>query len=92
MVLRYGLFYGPTTWYASDGLMAEQARANALVASRDVSSFVHVDDAADAAVHALTWPSGIVNVCDDEPAAGVDWIPAFCAAVGAPRRRPARTG
>lgn len=84
VVLRYGLFYGPTTWYTHDGLMAQQARANALVASRDVSSFVHVDDAADAAVQALTWPSGIVNVCDDEPAAGVDWLPAFCAAVHAP--------
>jgi nucleoside-diphosphate-sugar epimerase len=84
VVLRYGLFYGPTTWYAQDGLVAEQARAKALVASRDVNSFVHIDDAADAAVQALDWPSGIVNVCDDEPAAGVAWLPAFCDAVGAP--------
>jgi nucleoside-diphosphate-sugar epimerase len=42
------------------------------------------DDAARAAAAALSWPSGAVNVCDDEPAAGSNWLPAFCAAVGAP--------
>jgi len=84
VVLRYGLFYGPGTWYAPDGMMAERARAGELVADDSVTSFVHIDDAAIAAVDALTWPSGPVNVCDDEPAAGRDWVPAFCAAVGAP--------
>jgi len=84
VVLRYGLFYGPDTWYAPDGMMAERARAGALVADDSVTSFVHIDDAAIAAVAALSWPSGPVNVCDDEPAAGRDWVPAFCAAVGAP--------
>lgn len=49
-----------------------------------MTSFVHVDDAAAAAVAALAWPNGAVNVCDDEPAAGHDWVPAFCRAVGAP--------
>ncbi len=33
---------------------------------------------------ALCWPTGAVNVCDDEPAAGSIWVPAFCRAVGAP--------
>jgi nucleoside-diphosphate-sugar epimerase len=51
---------------------------------RDVSSFVHVDDATGAAVEALEWPTGAVNVCDDVPAAGREWVPAFCRAVGAP--------
>ena len=54
------------------------------MAADDVSSFVHVDDAAAAAVAALHWPSGAVNVCDDEPAASRDWVPAYCAAVGGP--------
>jgi nucleoside-diphosphate-sugar epimerase len=49
-----------------------------------VSSFVHVDDAAQAAAAALDWPPGAVNVCDDRPAAGREWVPAFCRAVGAP--------
>jgi nucleoside-diphosphate-sugar epimerase len=84
VVLRYGLFYGPTTWYAPDGLMA---RAK-LVADDDVTSFVHIDDAASAAVAALRWPSGAVNVCDDEPAAAREWVPVFCASVGAPAPEP----
>lgn len=85
VVLRYGLLYGPSTWYAPDGVMAEQARAGTLFADADVSSFVHVDDAASAAVASLDWPSGIVNVTDDEPAAGYEWLPKFCTAVGAPQ-------
>ena len=89
VVLRYGLFYGPGTWYAPDGTMADRARAGELVADESIASFVHVDDAATAAVDALAWPSGPVNVCDDEPAAGRDWVPAFCAAVGAPSPRHA---
>jgi nucleoside-diphosphate-sugar epimerase len=84
VVLRYGLFYGPTTWYAPDGLMAGQARAGKLTANGDITSFLHIDDAAAAAVAALDWPSGPVNVCDDDPAPGTDWLPAFCASVGAP--------
>lgn len=84
VVLRYGLLYGPGTWYAADGMVADRARAGELTADADVSSFVHVDDAAAAAVAALGWPSGAVNVCDDEPAAGLAWLPVYCAAVGAP--------
>lgn len=90
VVLRYGLLYGRGTWYAPGALMAADAHEGLLVAAPDVSSFVHVDDAADAAVQALAWPSGAVNICDDEPAAGTEWVPAFCRAVGAPppRRMP----
>jgi nucleoside-diphosphate-sugar epimerase len=84
VVLRYGLLYGPGTWYARDGLMAERAARGELTADGDVSSFVHVDDAAGAAIDALEWPTGAVNVCDDVPAAGREWVPVFCRAVGAP--------
>ncbi|MEW9547015.1 NAD-dependent epimerase/dehydratase family protein [Nonomuraea sp. NPDC050783] len=84
VVLRYGMLYGPGTWFEPRGLRARQAREGALVANADVTSFVHVDDAAAAAVEALRWPSGPVNVCDDEPAPARDWLPAFCRAVGAP--------
>lgn len=84
VVLRYGLLYGRGTWYAPDALMAAEAHAGKLVADHDISSFVHVDDAAEAAVRALDWPSGTVNICDDEPAPGTEWLPAFCHAVGAP--------
>jgi len=83
VVLRYGIVYGPGTWYSRGGLMAERAARGELAADGDVSSFVHVDDAAGAAAEALAWPCGFVNVCDDEPAAGRDWVPAFRRAVGA---------
>ncbi|MGI5499678.1 NAD-dependent epimerase/dehydratase family protein [Lentzea sp. CA-135723] len=84
VVLRYGLLYGPDTWYAPGGPMVAAALGGRLPATADVTSFVHVDDAANAAVAALAWPSGPVNVCDDEPAAGRDWLPVFCARAGAP--------
>ena len=90
VVLRYGLFYGPGTWYAHNGLHGQSARDGKLIADADVSSFVHLDDAASAAIAALTWPSGAVNVCDDEPATGFTWLPEFCRAVGAPE--PQRGG
>jgi nucleoside-diphosphate-sugar epimerase len=79
VVLRYGTLYGPDTWYARGG-----ARAGNVAADADVSSFLHVDDAAAAALAALHWPTGAVNVVDDEPAAGVDWVPVFSRAVGVP--------
>ncbi|WP_331770295.1 NAD-dependent epimerase/dehydratase family protein (plasmid) [Embleya sp. NBC_00888] len=83
VVLRYGLLYGPGTWFAADGSRAADARAGRLARGADVSSFVHVDDAAAAAVAALGWPNGAVNVVDDEPAAADAWVPVFAAAVGA---------
>ncbi|WP_394622004.1 NAD-dependent epimerase/dehydratase family protein [Lentzea sp. JNUCC 0626] len=84
VVLRYGLLYGPDTWYAPGGMMVAAALGGHLPATADVTSFVHVDDAASAGVAALDWPSGVVNVCDDEPASGHDWLPVFCARAGAP--------
>lgn len=82
VLVRYGRLYGPGTWYARGARMARQAQAGELPATGDIDSFVHVDDAARAAVEALAWPTGAVNVCDDEPAAGTQWVPAFCRAVG----------
>ncbi|MFI1379749.1 NAD-dependent epimerase/dehydratase family protein [Embleya sp. NPDC020886] len=84
VVLRYGLLYGPGTWFAADGSKAADARAARLPGGPDVSSFVHVDDAAAAAAAALHWPCGLVNVVDDEPATADEWVPAFARAVGAP--------
>lgn len=84
VILRYGLFYGPGTWYWPGGRVDQQLRVGELVADDGVSSFVHVRDAALAAALALDWPAGIVNVVDDEPAAARDWIPVLAAAFGAP--------
>jgi nucleoside-diphosphate-sugar epimerase len=92
VVLRYGVLYGPGTWYSRGGRMAERAVRGELAADEDVSSFVHADDAAGAAAGALTWPSGFVNVCDDVPAAGREWVPAFCRAVGVAEPAPTADG
>jgi nucleoside-diphosphate-sugar epimerase len=84
IVLRYGTLYGPGTWYARDGAMADRARQGTLRATPAWSALLHVDDAAAAAVAALDWPPGPVNVVDDEPATEREWLPVFCASVGAP--------
>ncbi len=83
VLLRYGTLYGPGTGYASDGAIAAQVRRGELPTTADVTSFLHVEDAADAAVQALGWPAGPVNIVDDEPAPGTDWLPAYAAAIGA---------
>jgi nucleoside-diphosphate-sugar epimerase len=84
VVLRYGLFYGPGTWYARNGLTTEQVRRGELKATDGISSFIHVADAAQAALLALDWPAGVVNIVDDEPAAGTEWLPLYAYFVGAP--------
>ncbi|AWW42889.1 NAD-dependent epimerase/dehydratase family protein [Streptomyces cadmiisoli] len=90
--LRYGILYGPGTWYAPGGAVAAAlagdptARLLAyLEADRSTTSFVHVADAASAAVAALDWPSGPVNIVDDEPAQGRQWLPVLAEALGVPR-------
>jgi nucleoside-diphosphate-sugar epimerase len=83
VILRYGTLYGPNTWFASGGLMADRLGTGNLAANDAVSSFVHVRDAARAAVQALDWPRGPVNVVDDEPAPAAVWVPHFAQAVGA---------
>ena len=73
VILRYGMFYGPGTWYDANGVMAEKVRTRALPATDGVMSFLHVEDAANAVLQALDWPTGPVNIVDDEPAAGTSW-------------------
>ena len=96
VVMRYGFFYGPGTWYAPDGALTTMIRKRRypIVGSGEGrSSFVHVDDAVDATVRALEAgvPSGTYNITDDEPARAADWIPEAARAMGAkpPRHVPA---
>jgi nucleoside-diphosphate-sugar epimerase len=94
LVVRYGFFYGPGTHYADDGTMTADVRKRRFpVVGRGtgVTSFIHVEDAADATVAALErGPSGIYNITDEEPAPMREWVPVFAEAAGAkpPRRVP----
>jgi nucleoside-diphosphate-sugar epimerase len=73
VVLRYGSMYGPGTWY--DGTIGDGAA---------MLSFIHVDDAASAAVAAVDAPPGVFNVVDDEPVRARDWLPLFAHSLGGP--------
>jgi 2-alkyl-3-oxoalkanoate reductase len=94
LVLRYGFFYGPGTYYAADGTSTDDVRRRRMpIVGRGsgVFSFIHVDDAADATVAAVERGSpGVYNVTDDEPAPMREWVPVFAEAAGAkpPRRVP----
>jgi nucleoside-diphosphate-sugar epimerase len=88
VVLRYGAFYGPGTWYAEGGDLATRIRKRGypiVGAGKGMTSFIHVDDAAEAACAALNAPaSGVYNIVDDEPAPASVWMPVYAAAMGAP--------
>jgi 2-alkyl-3-oxoalkanoate reductase len=95
IVLRYGWFYGPGTFYGSGGSMTADVRRRRFPLVGDgggISSFVHVDDAADATLVAIErGGAGIYNVVDDDPAPLREWLPLFAEANGArpPLRVPA---
>ena len=86
VVLRYGFFYGPNTWYRPDGAIAEQAQNGEMLIIGEgnaVWSFIHIDDAIEATIAALNSPAGIFNIVDDDPLAVSDWMPAFARWVNA---------
>lgn len=81
MVLRYGAFYGPGTSMGPGGeqfTMVRKRRFPLVGDGGGVWSFIHVADAADATVAALTQGGrGIYNVVDDDPATVAEWLPAL---------------
>src|ERR687898_515121 len=92
IALRYGGFYGPgTSMSAEGGAQLESIRKRKFPVVGDgggVWSFVHVEDAADATVAAVTFGRrGLYNIVDDEPAPVAEWLPALARAVGAPEPR-----
>jgi nucleoside-diphosphate-sugar epimerase len=98
IALRYGNFYGPGTGIDTNGDIVKQVRKRQFPIVGEgigVWSFVHMDDAAAAAVAALDHGRpGIYNIVDDEPAPLSAWLPALAEAVGAqpPRRVPVWLG
>jgi nucleoside-diphosphate-sugar epimerase len=95
LVLRYGYFYGPGSSISAGGSLAQEVAKRRLPivgGGAGVWSFIHVHDAAEATVAALTrGEAGAYNVVDDEPAPVREWIPALAKTLGAkpPRSVPA---
>jgi nucleoside-diphosphate-sugar epimerase len=93
--LRYGVLYGPGTWYEPGNVVSKALAGDpdahflgSLVPDDSVFSFVHIVDAVRATVAALDWPSGPVNIVDDEPAPAREWVPVLAAALGQPTPEP----
>jgi 2-alkyl-3-oxoalkanoate reductase len=87
VALRYGLFYGPGTWFDRDGDVGEQVRRQQVAVIGDgggVWSWVHIEDAAAATAAALDCAPGAYNIVDGDPAPQHLWLPAFARAAGAP--------
>ncbi|KXV67979.1 steroid protein related protein [Acetobacter malorum] len=83
--LRYGFFYGPGTWYWPDGAFSQhlaQGEVSLIGKGRSTFSFIHVNDAAQATVAALTAPAGIYNVVDNQPTKMSAWLPAYARWIG----------
>jgi nucleoside-diphosphate-sugar epimerase len=93
-VLRYGGLYGPE---ASDGMveLVRKRRFPVVGGGAGYTSWLHVDDAAAAAVLAIeSGVRGVFNIVDDEPAPASEWLPHLARCVGAkpPLRLPAWVG
>jgi 2-alkyl-3-oxoalkanoate reductase len=87
LVLRYGMLYGPGTYHDRRGSMAADiiaARVPLVAGATGMYSWLHVEDAASAAVAALERGApGIYNIVDDEPAPQSEWLPVLARALGA---------
>jgi nucleoside-diphosphate-sugar epimerase len=93
LVLRYGMLYGPGTYHDRHGSTAADivaGRVPLVEGATGMYSWLHVDDAASAAVAALERGApGVYNVVDDEPAPLPEWLPVLAEALRAERPAPA---
>jgi nucleoside-diphosphate-sugar epimerase len=88
IVLRYGFFYGPGTWFNPDGDVAEQVRRQQFPIVGNgggVWSWLHIEDAAVAtALAAEQGNPGVYLIANDRPLAVRQWLPAFAEWLDAP--------
>jgi nucleoside-diphosphate-sugar epimerase len=90
VVLRFGGFYGPDSRFLIEGIGQLRRTGRAfLPGSPDAfASSVSHDDAAAAAVSALTIPAGTYNVVDDEPVTRCDYFDSLARTLGLPAPKP----
>lgn len=87
LLLRYGFFYGPGTWFSPEGDVGGQLHRRDMPVvgkGEGIWNWVHIDDAAEATCTSLSAEPGVYNVVDDEPVAQSVWLPAFAKFIGAP--------
>src|SRR5690242_18550915 len=88
IVLRYGFFYGPGTWFNPDGDVAQQVRQQQFPIignGEGVWSWLHIEDAALATIAAVEQGNpGIYLIANDQPLALHEWLPAFARWLNAP--------
>jgi 2-alkyl-3-oxoalkanoate reductase len=88
IILRYGFFYGPGTWFNPDGDVARQVRQQQFPivgAGEGVWSWLHIEDAAIATVAAAEQGNpGIYLIANDQPLAVRQWLPALAEWLNAP--------
>jgi nucleoside-diphosphate-sugar epimerase len=88
IVLRYGFFYGPGTWFNPDGDVAKQVRQQQFPIignGEGVWSWLHIADAAIATIAAAERGNpGIYLIANDQPLALREWLPAFARWLNAP--------
>ena len=87
IMMRYGFFYGPGTWFTKDGDVGHQVRQRqfpVIGAGQGIWSWIHIEDAASATVAALHAAPGSYNIVDDQPSEQRVWLPAFARYAGAP--------
>jgi nucleoside-diphosphate-sugar epimerase len=89
-VLRHGTLYGPgATDYQVE--LVRKRQFPLVGGGTGYTSWVHLDDAASAAVLAVEQKArGVFNIVDDEPAPASEWLPYLAACAGAkpPMRIP----
>jgi 2-alkyl-3-oxoalkanoate reductase len=87
VLLRYGFFYGPGTWFSPTGDVGQQVRQRQVPVigkGEGIWNWVHIDDAAAATCAALAADPGVYNVVGDQPMAQSAWLPAFAKFLAAP--------
>ena len=88
IVMRYGFFYGPGTWFSREGDVARQVREQQfpIVGNGEaVWSWLHIEDAAIATAAAAEQGNrGVYIIANDRPLPVSEWLPAFAQWLNAP--------
>jgi nucleoside-diphosphate-sugar epimerase len=88
VILRYGFFYGPGTWFHPAGDVAEQVPQEQfpiIGSGEGVWSWLHIEDGAMATALAVEQGQpGVYLIANDQPLPVRHWLPAFARWLKAP--------